>query len=204
MSGRTTRPDARQDAGQPSGAGAPDEPKQKRLGLIVGAVADGNHLGPEAVRRVFQECVPRGARRVLHRAPLVARQRPHVAAPDFDRQVERRRHRAAERFVRVRVGAAELVVEVREAGNQELAVRLELEQQVHERDRIGPARQRHDDAPAARDERVPPNGPKDAGGEGHGQSLIPNPDSILESKPSIAAATSAPSVADDVGRLRTV
>ena len=64
------------------------------------------------------------ARGILDRALLRARLRRDVGPPDLDRQRQLRCDLAAERFVVVGGGAAQLVIEVRRAGDSEVAVRL--------------------------------------------------------------------------------
>ena len=49
------------------------------------------------------------------------------------------------------------MIEVRQRCHGQLALGLQLEQQVRQRNRVGPARQRHERTSAARQERMPPN-----------------------------------------------
>ena len=117
------RPDddagARPDPGQTGRPRTANQPQQEGFRLILETVADGDGPGVERCGRVVQKAVARGARRVLDRAPALPRHAAHVAAPDDDRQAERSRQLPAEELVGVRLGAAQLVIEMSRTGNDE-------------------------------------------------------------------------------------
>ena len=122
---------------------------EKRLGLVVARVADGDDVRVEMRARPIEERVTRRVRGVLDRSPLAFGTVAHVLALDENGHAERAR-RATRRIVRRdprptagRVGLhAKLMVEMRQPGDGQLAGRFELAQQVHERHRVGAARQR--------------------------------------------------------------
>ena len=164
------RPDhaarARQDAGEAARTGAAQQPQQERFGLVVEAVADRDRVGREPIGRLLEKRVAKRARRVFDR-PTAARARPLArrrGRHSIGRR-ERRRHRPAERLVRVGVRAAELMIEVGDAREPHMTAVLELTQNVDERDRVGSARERDDDTPARLDERIAPDGAQDGSGE---------------------------------------
>ena len=80
-----------------------------------------------------------------------------IGAPGVERQPERERTLAAELLIRVRVSPAQLMIEVRDAGDLQLAELFELAQDVQQRHRIGPARQRDEHTGAARKQVVLPD-----------------------------------------------
>ena len=110
----------------------------------------------------------RRSRGVFDRPALAARARRDVFAIDDDRPAERFREGGhAEPLVAVGRGA-KLMVEVRDAGEAQLAGRGELAQQMRERDGVGTARQRDDDARVAPREIVLANRLPDAVEQLHG------------------------------------
>ena len=131
---------------QASGAGAPQQPQQKRLRLIVARVADGDAVGVEVRARAIEKLVTRRMRRVLDGAPLAGGAEAHVLALDQNRPGRSLRPATRQNCSSRSACGAKLMIEVREPGDRQFAGRLELAQQVRERHRIGAARQRDDDA----------------------------------------------------------
>src|SRR5438067_15879 len=80
-------------------------------------------------------------RAVLDRSFLAERERADVSALDLDRDVERGGKAGAEPLVLVGVRAAQLMIQVRRARDDEDAVSLQLAREVQERDGIGAAGQ---------------------------------------------------------------
>ncbi len=143
---------------QPAGPGTAQQAHEKRLGLVVARMADGDDVRIEMRARPIEEGVARAMRSVLERATLAFGALAHVLALDEDGNAKRVGERHAESFVAIRAGHtgrvglhAKLVVEVSQPGHGQLAGRFELAQQVHERHRVGAARQRrHHARPGAR------------------------------------------------------
>ena len=75
----------RMHAAQAARPGAAQQPQQKRFGLIVLRVRDGDGRRAEARRRAIEERVARGVRRVFDRGARLARERRDVDALDVDR-----------------------------------------------------------------------------------------------------------------------
>jgi hypothetical protein len=157
----------RPDAGEPGGAGAPDQSQQKGLCLIVEGVPDGDRTGIERDRRIAQKAVSGLSRRILQRASRSARERRHVRPPGDERHPASRRQIAAERLVCVCVGAAQLVIQMGRTGDHQRSATLQGPQDVQQRNRVGPARERDEHTSAARKHGVLPHRAQHTGLNGH-------------------------------------
>src|SRR5262249_3620113 len=127
----------------------------------------------------------------------------HILAPDDERPAERAGDRSAERLVGVRA-LAQLVVEVRHAGDRQFAGCRELAHQMDERHRVAAARQRDDDARGRGRETVPPDRTPDdieqhEGGKG-GMGWMGG--KTLPASPALPARVSP--IKSAGGRIRTV
>jgi hypothetical protein len=125
-------------------AGASQQPQQKRFGLVIACVTDSDAIRAEVRQGTAEKLVARRTGRVFERSPVFLRTGADVFPLDEDRTVAGRRKLNAERLVTGRF-IPQLMIEVREPGDDELARRLDLAQQVHERHGVGSARQRDDD-----------------------------------------------------------
>ncbi len=110
--------------------------------------------------RAFEERMPRGSRRVFERSALVSGARSHVLAAGEKRPAQRIRKRLAERLVAARV-VAQLMVEMCDAGDGQLARRVQFAQQIRERHRVAAARHGQDEARARSGKIVSPDGAPD-------------------------------------------
>ena len=140
-SGRTTRPARGRIPASPRRARTADQPQQERLRLIVERVADGDGVGAERSAASLRNAYAR------LRAP---RLRSSARSRERRRRRRRARRGTAARgappdrgrsLVRVRLGAAELMIEMRRTGDDQFAAPLERAQHVKERHRVGAARQ---------------------------------------------------------------
>jgi hypothetical protein len=131
--------DARPDAAEAARTGAAEQPKEKRLRLIVARVADGDAIRVETCRGSLEKRVADGTRRRLDRRSFFPRPRGDVGRFDLDRHAERGGRSAAERLVRLRRASTKPVVEVSQTDECELAGALQLGKDVHERHRVGSA-----------------------------------------------------------------
>ena len=73
----------------------------------------------------------------------------HVRRARLEREPERCREVPAEPLVRISLGAAQLMIEMRHARERQFSSRLEVAQDVEQRDRIRSTRQRDEDTGAA-------------------------------------------------------
>ncbi len=133
---------------QAAGTRAAQQPKQKRFGLIVARVTERDRVRVEVQARALEEGMPRAMRCILDGPPLASGEISYVVPVDEQWLIEGRRHLCAEPLI-ARSGRPQLMVEMREADEANLAGQVELAQQVRERDRVGPARQRDDHASIA-------------------------------------------------------
>ena len=159
---------ARADAREPTRGRAAHQPQQERLRLVVARVRDRDRNRTQTIRGTFEKRVSRPPRGVLDRSFLAERERADVSALDLDRDVERGGKAGAEPLVLVGVRAAQLMIQVRRARDDEDAVSLQLAREVQERDGIGAAGQGDDDTIAVAHERVTLKRAADAAVEAHG------------------------------------
>jgi hypothetical protein len=141
-------------------AGAAGQLEHERLRLIVERVADSNPGRVQLDGRGVEECIPRVASRILDRTPVLGRKSFDVCSRDKDRQTEPRREIAAERLVPCG-GLAQLMIDVRNAGNGELERVSQTAKQKRQRDRVGATREADEHTSARRAEGVPSNGAAD-------------------------------------------
>ena len=122
------------------------QPQNHGLRLIVARVRDRDAIGLHRCDRLPEETLARMTARDFDRHLMRLRVARHIGIADHCGNPEPIGERAAERRVRVRVGAAHVMVEMRESREHELAARGEIAQQKRERDRIGSAGHGGDDA----------------------------------------------------------
>ena len=122
-------------------------------GVFLGGRA-GVAGGAEARGRAIEECVPRHMRGVLDGSAGITRERRNVDALDVDRQLEPGAEVAAELRVRIGIGAAKLMVQMRRPDDPEASCVSDVAKRVQQRDRVGPARQRDSDTAAGRKQSV--------------------------------------------------
>jgi hypothetical protein len=130
---------------EPPRASAPDQAKKKRLGLIVPRVPDRHAIRGELLPRAFEEFVTRAMSGILDRATFASRSGPHVFAFDHDRPAQAVGKSDAETLISIR-SCPQLMVEMDQPGDTDFSRRNERPEYVRERDRIGAARKREDDA----------------------------------------------------------
>ena len=145
---------ARVHAAQAARPCAAQQPQQEGFGLIVFRVRDGDRGRAEARRRTIEKRVARRVRRVFDRSARVARERRDIDALDVDRQLQPGREIAAELRVGIGIGAAQLMVQMRRAGDDETFGLGDLAQREQQRHRIGAARQRDGHTAARRKQSV--------------------------------------------------
>ncbi len=138
-----------------AGARAAHQAQEHGLGLIVARVRDGDAIGLHRCDRLVEEALPRVAARDFERHLMRLRVGRHVGIADHGRHAETIGKRAAERRVVIGIGAANVMMEMRDAGKDELAARGELVQQAGERDRIRSAGYRRDHTRVRRPQRMP-------------------------------------------------
>ena len=155
------RPVARMHRREASRSRAAEQTEQEGLGLIVARVAEGDDARIETDARPLEKTIARRARGILDRAVLAPRARRDVFTFHAQRPSERRGEVGAESLVTIR-GAAQLMIEVGEPNRPQLARRVERPDDMCERDRVRPARQRDRDASVAARQRVLTNEPPDA------------------------------------------
>ena len=107
------------------GVRASKEPQQECFRLIVSRMPDGDEMCSEVDARTLEELVARGACRGLNRLPVASRPGRHGLTIDQNRAAERLGDRLAKLLVTVG-GRPELMVEVCDAGEPQLAGRVEL------------------------------------------------------------------------------
>jgi hypothetical protein len=125
-------------AGEAAESGAAREAQQERFRLVVARVADGDDVRAGTQTGALEELVTGGATGILDRTLFPLRARGHIIAVDQERAIERGRDRRRKLLVGAG-GCAKLVVEVRQAGQLQLAGGVELVQQMGERHRVGSA-----------------------------------------------------------------
>ena len=167
---RQQRPDddavARVHPGKPARPRAAREAQEDRLRLIVARMAEGDEIRARASPCAIEEGIARRARRVLDRAPFLNRARADRLAIDEKPTAERLRQAADELLVGVGC-RAQLMIEMREGDQLQLAFGVELMQDMRERDRIRSARDRRDHAIARANQIVLTNELADNGQQTH-------------------------------------
>jgi hypothetical protein len=148
------RPVSRMHRAQATRAGAAKQAQQERLGLVVTGVTERDHTGIDTRTGAFEKGVARCAGGMLERAVFAASERGDVFAFHAQRPSERVGQFRAESLVTIR-RVAKLMIEVGHADGSQLASRVEVPDDVRERDGVGPARQGDDDARVAAREVVP-------------------------------------------------
>jgi hypothetical protein len=124
-------------------AGAPREPQQERLGLVVARVAQRDRLGREMRSGAFEERVSRGAGSRFHGPPFQPGTSCNILTFDADRPAKRFGKPSTEPLVFV-CRVSQLMVEMGETGDAQLPLRLKVAQDIREGDGVRPARQRYD------------------------------------------------------------
>jgi hypothetical protein len=112
-----------------------DEPKEKRLGLIVARVAERDDVGPKVRSRSRKEFVAGRARRVFNRSFFSGGARRDITAIREEGTFETRSQRGAESLVPPG-GLAQLMIEMRNAGDRALARLVQFPRDLRERDGI--------------------------------------------------------------------
>jgi hypothetical protein len=125
-------------------AGASEQSKQERFGLIVARVRHGHHRCVQACGSAIEKFVTCGMGRVFDRHAGLAREAADIHALDVERPRARRSEPLTKRFVFIRVATAKLVIEMRRARNVALAGRRHLAERQQQRHRVGAARQGHE------------------------------------------------------------
>ncbi len=147
-------PGSRADPAQTSRPGAAGEAQQERLRLIVQTMPHSDDVSLAPPGRLLQEPVTDHAGSILERAPLPQCGRHDILAPDLDCQIGGGRQSAAECLIRVSLGPPELMVQVSEPGDGQLAAVLEDTKDVQQRDRVGATRNRDEHASPGRQHAV--------------------------------------------------
>ncbi len=96
-------------------------------------MAQRDRVRVEVHARALEEAVPRASRCILDGPPLAPGEISYVLPLDEQRLIESRRHLCAEPLI-AGGGRPQLMVEMREADEANLAGQVELAQQVRERD----------------------------------------------------------------------
>jgi hypothetical protein len=109
----------------------------------------------DRVDRLAEEALPRKAAGHFNRDVVLGRFRGHIRIADYRGDAEPVGERAAECGVGICLNAANVMIEVRESGEHQLATRRELVQQEDEPNRVRPARYCGNDASFGRPERMP-------------------------------------------------
>jgi hypothetical protein len=146
-------PSLRVDAAETRHAGAANELEQKRLGLVVARMANGQTIGANLHRTAVQALVAKPPGRVFDREPLRRRIGPDVHGLDRDRQIESGRELATELLVAGGFGP-ELVIDVSQTHQAEAPVHGEIAKEKRQRYRVGSAREADKDTTAWRTQRV--------------------------------------------------
>jgi hypothetical protein len=100
---------------EPAWTRSTQKAQEKRLGLIVPGMRDGNSRCTETPGGALEECVSRSVRRVLDRGTRIARELRDVRSLDLDRDPPGPGEITAELLIRIGIGAAKLVIQVRRA-----------------------------------------------------------------------------------------
>ena len=166
------RPDdllaTRMNRGQTAGPGAADEAEQHRLCLIVARMSDGDDVGLPALADTLEKCVAHLARRLFQRTATPGGDFGDVTEFDVERHPAVFGEARAELGVAIRVGAAQAVVQVGQAGEVNHASGRQFGHQQCQRDRVGPARHGDDHARAVAAQRPASDGRQHASGKrGH-------------------------------------
>ena len=149
-------------------ASTAEQPQQHRLGLVVRRVGHGHDVGVRTSPRAFEKRVAEIAGGALDRRLPALRLARHVHGLDVEGHVERAGEVAAEARIARRFRAAKAVVEMRDGDELEGAGGGELREQMRERDGIGAAGHRGEDARAVREQSATPKGRQHARGKsGH-------------------------------------
>jgi hypothetical protein len=117
---------------------ATKEPQQERLGLIVACVAQRDNISGKVRARSGEKLMTRTAGSVLDRVSFAAGTRTDVLAPDKTRPAKYGSGGLAKLFVAIGI-LAQLMIEMSDARNDQLARLFKGPQQVRERDRIAAA-----------------------------------------------------------------
>ena len=136
-------------------ARAARQPQNHGLRLIVAGMRDRDAIGLRPMRSPPEKTLARVAPGDFDRHLVRLRIAGHVGIADHRGHAEPIGERPAERRVRVGLGAANVMIEMREPGEHDLAARGEVAQQERERDRVGSAGHRRDHTRARRPERMP-------------------------------------------------
>jgi hypothetical protein len=131
---------------------AAHEPQQKGFGLVVFRVCHSHDRRTDAGRCSCKEIVPRVVRRLFDRHPTGPGKAPDVDALDVERNTSMGAEVLAERLIRIRIGAAQLMIQVHRTGKAKSLGRGHLLQHNQQRDRIGASRERDDRARPPREQ----------------------------------------------------
>ena len=136
-----TRPTEGWIPARPRAPAAAQQLEQHGLRLVIARVRDGDAVGPERDASTFRSCVSGTARRVFSRHVLV-----RLSTVDaLDRRTAGRVRARVSRqnmLVLVRGSAAQLMIDVRQAGERHAELTLQLVQETYERHRVRAARTR--------------------------------------------------------------
>jgi hypothetical protein len=150
------------DAGQPPRARTPQEPQQERFCLVVPRVPDRDPAGTEKGRSAVEELVAHRTRRFFQGTSVGNGPRTNVDRLHLDRQAESPREIAAKRLVLLGRARSQAMVQVGQAGDEEVARGFEFPQDVYHRHRVGSPRKRRNEGRSARKQMEAPDGAPDA------------------------------------------
>jgi hypothetical protein len=114
-------------------AGAAQQAQQKGLGLIVTRVAERDDRRVGLDSRALEEFVPGVARGILNRSTFTTRQIRNVSSIGHQRPAERQGEFGAEPLIAIGIGA-QLMVEMGERRNAQIAGAIERHHEMRERD----------------------------------------------------------------------
>ncbi len=148
----------RTHAPEPGEPGAAQHPHQHGLELVVRSVSGGDRRGARAAGGGGEEPAPQRAQPRLAGKPEAPHAHARVPARPLERDAEPRAQLAHESQVGVGLGAAQAMMQVGGV-HREAELARHAAQRQHQRDRVGPAAQRDQDAAARSDGAGPAKGP---------------------------------------------
>jgi hypothetical protein len=159
--GANQHPVSRVHGRQTLQAGAPREPQEERLGLVVARVAQCDRMSCKKCPSAFEERVSRNAGRRFHGPPFEPGTNRDILPFDADRPANRFRKPFTEPLVFVG-RASQLMIEMGETDDAKPPFGLKVAQDVRQRNGIGSARQGDDDVGIAIGELMPADELSDA------------------------------------------
>jgi hypothetical protein len=142
-------------------AGAPREPQQERLGLVVARVAQRDRMGRKMGSGPFEERMSRRAGGRFQGPPFQPGTSGNILPFDADRPAKRFGKPSAKPLVFVGC-MSQLMVEMGETDDAQLPFGLKVAQDMRQRDGIGSARKRYHDVGIATSQLVPADELSDA------------------------------------------